>query len=64
VLSFLDTIVGLHVSSALILGLQKSAADGTTMGDYDTVKSLIKLISHIPPDARYFNDIVIKISII
>ena len=50
--------VELRISSAAVLGQMESAADGAGMGDYQTIKRLIHLVSQMPPDAPYFDDVV------
>jgi hypothetical protein len=49
--------VELRSASAAVLGVMESGADATGMGDYQTVKSLIHLVSQMPPDAPYFDDV-------
>lgn len=49
--------VALRSSSAVMLGQMESVANGTGMGDYQTVKRLIHLVSQLPPDAPYFDDV-------
>jgi hypothetical protein len=49
--------VELRAASAAVLGAMESGAAAAGMGDYQTVKTLLHLVSQMPPDAPYFDDI-------